>query len=141
MSSSSEAAARQVADERAPDKEWLAQLIRALATEVASLGEEITGVGDALSTRVFARGEICGVKEMQSFDSLSQLALAQARLLDAISRQLGAPTSDMKEALAAGIAALPILEVRRRMLGAVHQAGGLAHAIEPMPSGDDETWF
>jgi hypothetical protein len=107
------------------------------------LGEEITGVGDALSTRVFARGDICGVKEMQSFDALSQLARAQAKLLDTISRQLGAPAADMKEALAAGIAALPILEVRRRMLGAVHQTPDLAgaHADEPVPAGDDETWF
>lgn len=142
MSSSSDAAtARSPEPDRGPEENvWLAQLIRALANEVATLGEEITGVGDALSARVFSRGEIQGVKEMQSFDALSQLARAQARLLETISRQLGEPTSDMREALAAGIAGLPILEVRRRMLGAVNPSSA-PDLPRPAAPDEDETWF
>lgn len=142
MSSSSEAAPTCLTAPETVSEEtlWLSQLIKALANEVAALGEEITGVGDALSARVFSRGEIQGVKEMQSFDALSQLARAQARLLETISRQLGEPNSDMKDALAAGIAGLPVLEVRRRMLGAVDPSNIVDQPRQPAPD-EDETWF
>lgn len=123
------------------DKLWLAQLLDALAKEVAHLGTEITGVGEALSTHVFARGEMQGVKEMQAFDALSQLARAQADLLTRISAQLGEPADEMKSTLHAAIANLPIFDVRQRMLQVVDPVAAGESDQPEDDSADAIQWF
>jgi hypothetical protein len=124
------------------DSAWLARLLGAMAKEWTGLGDEIMGVGDALSARVFAKGELQGVKEMQAFDALSQLARAQAALLDSISAQLNVPTTQMRPMLEASIAALPISSVRQRISQAINP--GMAPEAPAQVAGEDEDtvlWF
>jgi hypothetical protein len=140
-SSSSQSAVETPEATPGADSAWLARLLGAMAKEWTSLGDEIMGVGDALSSRVLATGELQGVKEMQSFDALSQLARAQAALLDSISAQLNVPTSQMRPMLEASIAALPISAVRQRMSHAINSGTALE---APAPIADEEDtvlWF
>ena len=141
-SSSSPAIARESAKEpEGETKEWLAQVLEALAKEVAKLGAEITDVGDALSNRVFANGEMKGVKEMQAFDALSQLARAQADILARIGAQLGESPDEMKAVLHATIANLPIFDVRQRMMQVVDPEAKPAADNGSEDSPDSIQWF
>ena len=141
-SSSRPALARETAEEpERANNAWLAQLLNALAKEVENLGNEITGVGEALSTSVLARGEMHGVKEMQAFDALSQLARAQADILARISSQLGEPTDEMKAVLQASIDNLPIFDVRQRMLQAVDLNSENSENKTSEESPDSIQWF
>ena len=140
-SSSSPAIAHEIAKEAEGESDqWLAQVLEALSKEVAKLSAEITDVGDALSTRVFAKGEMKGVKEMQAFDALSQLARAQADILARISAQLGEPPEEMKAVLQASIANLPIFDVRQRMMQVIDPATG-AETETTEESPDSIQWF
>ena len=141
-SSSSPAVAREVTKEpEGESNQWLAQVLDALSKEVAKLSTEITDVGDALSTRVFAKGEMKGVREMQAFDALSQLARAQADILSRISAQLGEPPEEMKAVLQASIANLPIFDVRQRMMQVIDPATDQAGARTTEESPDSTDWF
>jgi hypothetical protein len=143
MSSSSSHSAVETPEETpGTDSAWLARLLGAMAKEWTSLGDEIMGVGDALSTRALTKGGLQGVKEMQSFDALSQLARAQAVLLDSISAQLHVPATQMRLVLEARIAELPISTVSQRMLRAVNSE---IAPEAPAPIADEEQdtvlWF
>lgn len=141
-SSSSPAVAREITKEpEGEGNQWLAQVLEALSREVAKLSNEITDVGDALSTRVFAKGEMKGVKEMQAFDALSQLARAQADILARISAQLGEPPDEMKAVLQASIANLPIFDVRQRMMQVIDPAASQGEAKTAEESPDSIQWF
>ena len=141
-SSSSPVVAREIAKEpEGEGSQWLAQVLEALSKEVAKLINEITDVGDALSTRVFAKGEMKGVKEMQAFDALSQLARAQADILARISAQLGEPPDEMKAVLQASIANLPIFDVRQRMMQVIDPAASQGETETAEESPDSIQWF
>ncbi|HXZ68656.1 MAG TPA: hypothetical protein VEH07_08715 [Alphaproteobacteria bacterium] len=141
-SSSSPAVAREITKEpEGEGNQWLAQVLEALSREVAKLSNEITDVGDALSTRVFAKGEMKGVKEMQAFDALSQLARAQADILARISAQLGEPPDEMKAVLQASIANLPIFDVRQRMMQVIDPAASQGETETAEESPDSIQWF
>ena len=141
-SSSSPAVARDGSKEpKAESKEWLAQVLEALSREVAKLSAEITDVGDALSTRVFSKGEMKAVKEMQAFDALSQLARAQADILASISAQLGESPDEMKAVLHASIANLPIFDVRQRMMQVIDPNSDQGETEESEESPDSIQWF
>ena len=141
-SSSSPAVAREIAKEQeGGSNQWLAQVLEALSKEVAKLSSEITDVGEALSTRVFVQGEMKGVKEMQAFDALGQLARAQADILASISAQLGESPDEMKAVLHASIANLPIFDVRQRMMQVIDPDTKEAGATTTEESPDSIQWF
>jgi hypothetical protein len=114
-------------------------LFDVMTQEWFDLAQAIAALGAKLSAEAAANGSAQLMGDMQAFDLLSQRAHAQFYLLERIGQELGADGSSgaTQEAL---IEAVPFLEMRRRLLGALR---GYSQSRPDDPAGGEDTvcWF
>lgn len=140
MSSCSEKMPRPGAVERAGD--LLTQFLGGIAQECSAIGTAISKVGDDLSGALTEQDMTRVMLECQAFDKLSQIAHAQARLIEHVGRLLtmGGPASS--EELVSAIDDVPTFEVRKRLCEAI---GAALHPEEHLaatgPVQDDDGLF
>ena len=106
--------------------------MRVVCEEVHGLALEIAGLGDLLSEKPDASAAL------QSFDALSQRALAQARLLAGLQRAFQGEDAQWRSRIDALIAAVPFHADRMRLSSALQPAQG---GDMPAADGGGIEWF
>src|ERR1700761_9618106 len=97
-----------------PDEAVLS-LMRTLCEEMHLLACEIVQLGESLSDE-YAEQPAMRMRDLQSFDMISQNAVAQARLLKGVERRLSGLAPPDNPDITALIEAVPFQDVRRRLL-------------------------
>lgn len=121
---------------------WLLRLMHAMVREWSDLAGEITKLGASLSMCAIASENMQLVREMQAFDVLSQRAVSQFRLLDAICRELGTGETGGEPAFEYLIQQVPVMDLRNSLLAAMRgdEAGGQPEEAPPDDS-QSIVWF
>ena len=104
------------------ERNLLTHLLGGIAQECSAIGNAISKVGDDLSGALTAADMTRVMLECQAFDKLSQIAHAQARLIEHVGRLLmtGGPASS--DDLISAIEGVPTFEVRKRLCEAIGAA-------------------
>ncbi len=121
-----------------PDEAALS-LMRTLCEEMHLLACEIVQLGESLSEE-YAEQPGMRMRDLQSFDMISQNAVAQARLLKGLERRLSGITAADEPDIDALIEAVPFLEVRRRLLAAYRGPEAVCASPASAPA-DDADWL
>ena len=103
----------QEAYDRRGDFGTLLALLRLLCDEVHSMARDITRLGEALSCENESPSR--KMQNLQSFDPISQRALAHARILNGIERMLSGQSADWRGHIEELIQAVPFHADRKRM--------------------------
>ncbi len=116
----------------------LLAVLRSVCTEAHSLAIDIAALGEALSgVREPQSGSL---RDLQSFDPLSQRALAMARLLHGIECLLSSQPADWRTRAEALIQAVPFYAERERLAAALN--GRETVGVDSnVGNGDDLDWF
>lgn len=117
MSNSSSNAVRK--DDGPSHEDLLTQLLGGIAQECSAIGTAISRVGDGLSGALTDADMSRVMLECQAFDRLSQIAHAQARLIEHVGRLLLNGTAASSADLITAIGDVPTYDVRQRLCAAI----------------------
>ena len=124
----------------AQPEEAVLSLMRTLCEEMHLLACEIVQLGETLSEE-YAEQPTMRMRDLQSFDMISQNAVAQARLLKGVERRLSGLTTPGDPDITALIEAVPFLDVRRRLLASFHGPDAVGASPASAPAGDADWLF
>ena len=123
----------------ANEQEALLVLLRSIADEIYALVCDMVRLGESLSAEENP-DTASRLRDLQSFDLLTQSALSQARLLQALECSLSKKCDDGIETVAKLIEEVPFHKVRQRLSAAFHE--NKASPAEPhWVEGGGLDWF
>lgn len=128
------------AHDRVERVDALLAVLRSVCSEAHSLAFDITALGETLSSDRQPKAGSELFQDLQSFDPLSQRALAMARLLHGIERLLSSQEADWRTRAEALIQAVPFHAERERLAAALQ---GREAAVLNTGTNNDEglDWF